>query len=123
VKYTYDGTYLVSGSDDTNLRLWKSKASEQLGVVSFLMALKLVLCLAVFVACCCSGPLPISGGSLSFGKFRPIFLLLGYGYLYVCTSYHWCFMISLIVYGKKYHQLCRVPRGEFINVSFDESCM
>jgi WD40 repeat protein len=35
VKYTYDGTYLVSGSDDTNLRLWKSKASEQLGVVSF----------------------------------------------------------------------------------------
>ena len=69
MKYTYDGTYLVSGSDDTNLRLWKSKASEQLGVVSFLMALKLVLCLAMFVACCCSGPLPISGGSLSFGKF------------------------------------------------------
>uniref|UniRef100_A0A0D9WRR7 Sof1-like protein domain-containing protein n=1 Tax=Leersia perrieri TaxID=77586 RepID=A0A0D9WRR7_9ORYZ len=33
VKYTYDGTYLVSGSDDTNLRLWKSKASEQLGVL------------------------------------------------------------------------------------------
>ncbi|KAF7022020.1 hypothetical protein CFC21_034867, partial [Triticum aestivum] len=33
VKYTYDGTYLVSGSDDTNLRLWKSKASEQLGVI------------------------------------------------------------------------------------------
>ncbi|TVT99849.1 hypothetical protein EJB05_54758, partial [Eragrostis curvula] len=32
VKYTYDGTYLVSGSDDTNLRLWKSNASEQLGV-------------------------------------------------------------------------------------------
>ena len=89
MKYTYDGTYLVSGSDDTNLRLWKSKASEQLGVVSFLMALtacKLVLCLAMFVAFFCSGALPFSGGSLSFGKFRPIFLLLGYGYLYVCTS-------------------------------------
>jgi len=67
VKYTYDGTYLVSGSDDTNLRLWKSKASEQLGVVSFLMALtacKLVLCLAMFVTCFCSGALLISGGSL-----------------------------------------------------------
>jgi hypothetical protein len=50
VKYTYDGTYLVSGSDDTNLRLWKSKASEQLGVVSFLMpfsVFQLLLC-----ACC-----------------------------------------------------------------------
>jgi len=73
VKYTYDGTYLVSGSDDTNLRLWKSKASEQLGVVSFLMALtacKLVLCLAMFVTCFCSGALLISGGSLFyFGKF------------------------------------------------------
>ncbi|CAA7405431.1 unnamed protein product [Spirodela intermedia] len=28
-----DGTYLISGSDDTNLRLWKTKASEQPGVV------------------------------------------------------------------------------------------
>ena len=72
MKYTYDGTYLVSGSDDTNLRLWKSKASEQLGVVSFLMALtacKLVLCLAMFVVCFCSRALPISGGNLfCFGK-------------------------------------------------------
>ncbi|CAA6668560.1 unnamed protein product [Spirodela intermedia] len=28
-----DGTYLISGSDGTNLRLWKAKASEQPGVV------------------------------------------------------------------------------------------
>ncbi|CAA6674954.1 unnamed protein product [Spirodela intermedia] len=34
VKYSCDGTYLISGSDDTNLRLWKTKASEQPGVVS-----------------------------------------------------------------------------------------
>jgi WD repeat and SOF domain-containing protein 1 len=35
VKYSCDATYVISGSDDTNLRLWKAKASEQLGVVRF----------------------------------------------------------------------------------------
>lgn len=48
MKYTYDGTYLVSGSDDTNLRLWKSNASEQLGVVSFLMPLTICMSLPYF---------------------------------------------------------------------------
>ncbi|RZC73250.1 hypothetical protein C5167_048730 [Papaver somniferum] len=33
VKFTCDATYVVSGSDDTNLRLWKANASEQLGVI------------------------------------------------------------------------------------------
>ncbi|CAL5205873.1 unnamed protein product [Lathyrus oleraceus] len=33
VKFTGDGSYVISGSDDTNLRLWKAKASEQLGVI------------------------------------------------------------------------------------------
>ncbi|XP_026419214.1 DDB1- and CUL4-associated factor 13-like isoform X1 [Papaver somniferum] len=33
VKFTCDATYVVSGSDDTNLRVWKAKASEQLGVI------------------------------------------------------------------------------------------
>jgi WD repeat and SOF domain-containing protein 1 len=31
VNYTMDNTYIVSGSDDTNLRLWKANASEKLG--------------------------------------------------------------------------------------------
>ncbi|KAL5573574.1 hypothetical protein UlMin_023171 [Ulmus minor] len=33
VKFSCDATYVISGSDDTNLRLWKAKASEQLGVL------------------------------------------------------------------------------------------
>jgi WD repeat and SOF domain-containing protein 1 len=31
VNYTMDNTYVVSGSDDTNIRLWKARASEKLG--------------------------------------------------------------------------------------------
>ena len=31
VNYTYDNTYIVSASDDTNIRLWKANASEKLG--------------------------------------------------------------------------------------------
>lgn len=33
VKFSCDASYIISGSDDFNLRLWKAKASEQLGVV------------------------------------------------------------------------------------------
>jgi WD repeat and SOF domain-containing protein 1 len=32
-KFSCDGLYVISGSDDFNVRVWKSKASEQLGVV------------------------------------------------------------------------------------------
>lgn len=32
VKFTMDNKYLLSGSDDSNIRLWKAKASERLGV-------------------------------------------------------------------------------------------
>ncbi|KVI07632.1 Quinonprotein alcohol dehydrogenase-like-superfamily [Cynara cardunculus var. scolymus] len=31
--FSCDASYVISGSDDTNLRLWKAKASEQLGVI------------------------------------------------------------------------------------------
>ncbi|CAN1827469.1 DDB1- and CUL4-associated factor 13 [Linum perenne] len=33
VKFSGDASYVISGSDDTNLRVWKAKASEQLGVL------------------------------------------------------------------------------------------
>ncbi|XP_024024327.1 DDB1- and CUL4-associated factor 13 [Morus notabilis] len=33
IKFSCDATYVISGSDDANLRLWKAKASEQLGVL------------------------------------------------------------------------------------------
>ncbi|CAM6094942.1 unnamed protein product [Calypogeia fissa] len=33
VRYSGDATYVMSGSDDTNIRLWKAQASEQLGVL------------------------------------------------------------------------------------------
>ncbi|KAI0235565.1 Protein sof1 [Massospora cicadina] len=32
VKFTMDAKYVLSGSDDTNLRLWKASAAERLGV-------------------------------------------------------------------------------------------
>ncbi|GMY18934.1 hypothetical protein FCV25MIE_14173 [Fagus crenata] len=34
VKFSCDASYVTSGNDDTNLRLWKAEASEQLGVIS-----------------------------------------------------------------------------------------
>ena len=36
VKFSGDATYVLSGSDNTNIRMWKAKASEQLGVVGIL---------------------------------------------------------------------------------------
>lgn len=33
MKFSGDGTYVLSGSDDSNVRLWKANASQQLGVV------------------------------------------------------------------------------------------
>lgn len=31
VNYTMDNTYVISGSDDTNIRLWKARSNEKLG--------------------------------------------------------------------------------------------
>lgn len=35
VKYSMDSKFILSGSDDGNIRLWKSKASEKLGPIGF----------------------------------------------------------------------------------------
>jgi WD repeat and SOF domain-containing protein 1 len=32
VRFSGDGSYVFSGSDDMNVRVWKADASEQLGV-------------------------------------------------------------------------------------------
>lgn len=34
VRWSHDDKYIVLASDEMNLRLWKSRASEKLGVVS-----------------------------------------------------------------------------------------
>lgn len=34
VKWTLDNKYILSGSDEMNIRIWKAKASEKLGPVS-----------------------------------------------------------------------------------------
>ena len=34
VGYTLDHKYILSGSDDTNLRLWKARSSEKIGQLS-----------------------------------------------------------------------------------------
>lgn len=37
VKWTLDNKYILSGSDEMNIRMWKARASEKLGVVSILL--------------------------------------------------------------------------------------
>ncbi|ODV96724.1 hypothetical protein PACTADRAFT_48541 [Pachysolen tannophilus NRRL Y-2460] len=41
VKYSMDSKYIISGSDDSNLRVWRSKASERSGVKSSRMRARL----------------------------------------------------------------------------------
>lgn len=36
VKWTLDNKYILTGSDEMNIRMWKAKASEKLGVVSII---------------------------------------------------------------------------------------
>lgn len=39
VKWTSDNKYILCGSDEMNIRLWKANASEKLGVVSCILLL------------------------------------------------------------------------------------
>lgn len=47
VKWTSDSKYIMCGSDEMNIRLWKANASEKLGVVR-LIVIKL---LSDFLGC------------------------------------------------------------------------
>lgn len=42
VKWTFDNKYILSGSDEMNIRMWKARASEKLGVVSIYLISLLV---------------------------------------------------------------------------------
>lgn len=37
VKWSLDNKYILSGSDEMNIRMWKARASEKLGVVSIIV--------------------------------------------------------------------------------------
>lgn len=43
VKFSMDSNYVLSGSDDGNIRLWKAQASEKIGTV-FLQLLTFISC-------------------------------------------------------------------------------
>lgn len=55
VKWSLDNKYVLTGSDEMNIRMWKARASEKLGVVSILRILKIFdifhlhLCINYFV--------------------------------------------------------------------------
>lgn len=38
IAWSLDNKYIISGSDEMNLRLWKARASEKLGIVSIIPA-------------------------------------------------------------------------------------
>lgn len=40
VRWSADNKYILSGSDEMNIRLWKANASEKLGVVSLCVAVE-----------------------------------------------------------------------------------
>ena len=37
VRWTRDNRYILSGSDETNIRVWKSNPAEKIGAVSYTM--------------------------------------------------------------------------------------
>lgn len=51
VKWTSDNKYILCGSDEMNIRLWKANASEKLGVVRLAFCL-LLSQINMFGVCC-----------------------------------------------------------------------
>lgn len=50
VKWSSDNKYILSGSDEMNIRLWKANAAEKLGVVSDEVTL-IVILLIILILC------------------------------------------------------------------------
>jgi len=48
VAYSADNRFVMSGSDDTNIRVWKARASEKMGKVCTFLSLVCVCARALF---------------------------------------------------------------------------
>ena len=66
MRFSGDGSYVLSGSDDTNIRLWKAQASQQLGVVSAQLSTCNHEKRAMSTADSAAGDSPVGGGSQLF---------------------------------------------------------
>lgn len=49
IKWSADNKYILSGSDEMNIRLWKANAAEKLGVVSAVLFQLLFFCFYGFI--------------------------------------------------------------------------
>jgi WD repeat and SOF domain-containing protein 1 len=49
VQWTLDNKYILSGSDEMNIRIWKARASEKLGPVSLLTICNSLFFLIIFI--------------------------------------------------------------------------
>lgn len=51
VIWSLDNKFVLSASDEMNIRIWKANASEKLGTVSFIIGLKYFVKIFIFFFC------------------------------------------------------------------------